>query len=256
MHEESGFNLLQAAIFEEKYNIVLEASGLFDNFVEAMELTKTRKNAKEFIGKTAVDFLSLRKRTNPFHVDIERIYEKLAEDRSRLTELEWSTCNDDAELAVELVLNEGVGINAFGSDNESTALLPASPSSSSKFIETLIDLGADVNAQRRESKETPLMLAADWNNYMAASLIVRHGADVNVYISNGFSPLHVSVNKGRENLVRLLLKHNANVNIQTANGYTPLHLSFLKGNESLCRLLLENKADVNVQDNHGYTPLH
>ena len=60
MHEQSGFNLLQAAIFEEKYNIVSEASGLFDNFVEAMELTKTGKNAKEFIGKTAVDFLSLR----------------------------------------------------------------------------------------------------------------------------------------------------------------------------------------------------
>ena len=63
MDERSGFNLLQAAVFEEKYNIVLEASGLFNNFVEEMELTKTGKNAKEFIGKTAVDFLSLRKRT-------------------------------------------------------------------------------------------------------------------------------------------------------------------------------------------------
>ena len=87
--EKSGFNLLQAAVFEEKYNLVVEASGLFDNFVEEMELTKTGKNAKEFIGKTAVDFLSLRKRTNPFHVDIERIYDKLAEHNSRLTELQF-----------------------------------------------------------------------------------------------------------------------------------------------------------------------
>ena len=226
MDEQSGFNLLQAAVFEEKYNIVLEATGLFNNFVEEMELTKTGKNAKEFIGKTAVDFLSLRKRTNPFHVDIERIYEKL--DKSRLTELLWGTCNDDAELAVELVLKDGVDINAPVSDNDCTALLQASRSSSSQFIETLIDLGGDVNAQRRESKETPLMLAADWNNYMAASLIVKHGADVNVHISNGFTPLHVSVDKGHENFVRLLLKQNANVNIQTPNGYTPLHQSFLK----------------------------
>ena len=51
-----------------------------------MELTKTGNNAKEFIGKTAVDFLSLGKRTNPFRADIERISEKLAEDNSRLTE--------------------------------------------------------------------------------------------------------------------------------------------------------------------------
>ena len=40
MDEKSGFTLLQAAVFEEKYNIVLEASGLLDNFVEEMELTK------------------------------------------------------------------------------------------------------------------------------------------------------------------------------------------------------------------------
>ena len=188
--EQSGFNMLQAALFEEKYNIVLEASGLFNNFVEEIELTKTGKNAKEFIGKTAVDFLSLRKRTNPFHVDIERIYEKL--DKSRLTELLWGTCNDDAEQAVELVLKDSVDINAPVSDNDCTALLQASRSSSSQFIETLIDLGADVNAQRRE---TPLMLAAVWNNYMAASLIVRHGADVNVQISNGITPLHLSIKK-------------------------------------------------------------
>ena len=193
--EQSGFNMLQAAVFEEKYNIVLEASGLFNNFVEEMELTKTGKNAKEFIGKTAVDFLSLRNRTNPFHIDIERIYEKLAEDKSGLTELQWGTCSDDAEQAVELVLNEGVDINDSGSDNDWTALLQASRSSSSQFIETLIDLGADVNAQRRE---TPLMLAADWNNYMAASLIVRHGADVNVQISNGITPLHLSIKKNHE----------------------------------------------------------
>ena len=257
MDEQSGFNLLQAAVFEEKYNIVLEASGLFVNLVEEMELTKTGKTVKEFIGKTAVDFLSLRKRTNPFHFHIEKIYEKLAEDKSGLTELQWGTCNDDAEQAVELVLNDCVDINASGSDNDLTALLQASRSSSSQFIETLIDPGADVNAQRRESKETPLMVAADWNNYMAASLIVRHGADVNVHVSNGSTPLHVSVNKDHENLFRLLLKHNADVNTQDkGKGYTPLHLSAREGNENLCRLLLEHNADVNIQDKSGNTLLH
>ena len=105
MDEQSGFNLLQAAVFEGKYNIVLEASGLFDNFVQEMELTKTGKNAKELTGKTAADFLSDRKRTNPFNVDIETVYETLADDKSRLAELHWGTCNDDVEQAVELVLN-------------------------------------------------------------------------------------------------------------------------------------------------------
>ena len=83
MDEQSGFNLLQPAVFEEKYNIVLKAGGLFDNFVQEME----GNNAKKFSGKTAVDLLSLRKRTNPFNVDIKRIYEKLAENKNGLTEL-------------------------------------------------------------------------------------------------------------------------------------------------------------------------
>ena len=64
MDEQSGFNLLRAAVFEGEYNIALKARGLFDNFVEEMELTKTGNNAKELLGKTTVDFLSLRKKTH------------------------------------------------------------------------------------------------------------------------------------------------------------------------------------------------
>ena len=121
--------------------------------------------------------------------------------------------HDDAEQAVELVLNDGVDINASGSDNDCTTLQQTSRSSSSQFIETLIDLGADVDAQRKDDKVTPLILATEWSNYMAACLLLRHGANVDVQGGNGFTALHVSVNKGHENLIRLLLKHKADVNI-------------------------------------------
>ena len=111
----------------ENTTLCLEASGLFDNFLEEMKLTRTEKNAKRFPGKTAVDILSFS--YHPHNHDIKRIYEKLAEDNSRLTE-----CNDDAELAVERVLNDGVDINARASDNDYTVLLQASRSSSSQYI--------------------------------------------------------------------------------------------------------------------------
>ena len=78
--KQSGFNMLQAAVLEGKFDIVLEASGLFDNFVEEMKLTRTGKNAKRFPGKTAVDILSFS--YHPHYHDIKRIYEKLAEDNS------------------------------------------------------------------------------------------------------------------------------------------------------------------------------
>ena len=83
MEKQSGFNTLQAAVFEGKCDIVLEASGLFENFVEEMKLTRTEKNAKRFSGKTAVDILSFS--YHPHNHDIKGIYEKLTEDNSRLT---------------------------------------------------------------------------------------------------------------------------------------------------------------------------
>ena len=256
MDKQSGFNLLQAAVLDGEYNIVLNAHGLLDNIIKEMELVTTGNNAKYFPGKTAVDILSRTTRRKPSHDRIERLYKEWAKDNSRLTELKWGTGNDDAEQAVELVLNDGVDINARGSDNDWTALLWASRSSSSQFIETLIDLGADVNARRGDNKFSPLILAADWNNYMAAFLFVKHGTDVNVKNSNGFTPLHLSLKMDHENLVKLLLANKAGVNIPGNGRYTPLHHSVIRNYENLVSLLLKHHADVNVQDKYGYTPLH
>ena len=257
VHAQSGFNLLQAAVFEGEYNTVLNVHALLENFVEEMELVKTGGNARYFPGKTAVEILSLTKIRKTSHDSIERLYHEWAKEYSRLTELQWATCYDDAELAVELVLNDGVDINAPGSDDDCTALLQASRSSSSQFIETLINLGADVNAQRKEKKETPLILAANWNNYMAAGLLLMYGTDVTVQSDDGRTLLHQLVIEGKENLLRLLLQHNADVNIQDNDGCTPLRLSvILMSCENLVRLLLEHNADVNIQDKIGYTLLH
>ena len=255
MDEQSGFNLLQAAVFEGEYSIVLNAHGLLENFVKEMEHVTTGNNAKVFPGKTAGDILSLVKIRKPSHDSIERLYNECADENRRLTE-QWATSDDDAEQAVELVLNDGVDINARASDNDYTALLQASRSSSIQFIETLIDLGADVDIQRTESKATPVLSATKWNNYLAASLFLRYGTKVNVQVNDGKTPLHWAVILGNENLVRLLLQHNADVNIQDTGGYTPLHQLVKGGNTNLVRLLLEHNADVNIQDIYGKTPLH
>ena len=65
MDKQSGFNLLQAAVFEGKYNVVSKIRGLLDNFVEEMRLVTTGNNAKIFPGKTAVDILLLIERRKP-----------------------------------------------------------------------------------------------------------------------------------------------------------------------------------------------
>ena len=87
MDKQSGFNLLQAAVLDGEYNIVLNAHGLLGNFVDEMELVTTGNNAKHFPGKTAVDILSLIQIRKPSHHRIERLHN------------EWADINVDLDKA-------------------------------------------------------------------------------------------------------------------------------------------------------------
>ena len=51
MDKQSGFNLLQAAVLDGKYNIVLNAHGLLGNFVDEMELVTTGITLNIFQGR-------------------------------------------------------------------------------------------------------------------------------------------------------------------------------------------------------------
>lgn len=208
---ESGFNLLQAAVFEGKYSTVFTAHGLLGNFVNEMNFGKTGSNAKCFPGKTAVDILTSLDKKWKGHADIEKLYKDMAEIYNSLAALHLCHWNDDAEKAVELVLNEGIDINIPAQSNR-TPLLVASLSSSSQFIKTLVDLGADVNVQRTDDKLAPLGLAADWDNYMATRIFLLYGADTSIEDKTGDTPLHNSARHGYFSVSKLLIESGSNVN--------------------------------------------
>ena len=86
LDKHAGFNLHQAAVIEGQYDVALKAHGL------------------------------------PSYRSIKGLYYECAKDNSRQTKLQWATCSDDEEQAVELVLNDGAAINARGSDNDYTEL--------------------------------------------------------------------------------------------------------------------------------------
>ena len=104
MDKKSGFNLLQAAVFEQDNNIIFKASVLLDNFVKEMENVITGYNAAKFLaGKTAADILLQRLLTrtgyndDPMRRATQRLYKECAKENRQLTELQWGTCIDDAE---------------------------------------------------------------------------------------------------------------------------------------------------------------
>ena len=229
----SGFNMLTAAVFEGNYNVVSKAFARFDNLEIQMRIS------------AVADTLANLETKRSGHHKIESLYRKTVDKVNTLSELHRCKHGNDAEKAIELVLNDGLDINNPALCNR-TPLLWASPSSSGEFIETLIDLGANVNAQRTDDKEAPLTLSVGFNNFMAVNLLLDHGADANIASADGNSPVHIAVSNGFFHITKLLIEKGSNVNLQNKEGKTPLFLGVKNKHEQLIKLLIEKEADVTM----------
>ena len=238
----SGFNMLTAAVFEGNYNVVSKAFVLLDNLGMQM-------------GFSAVaDTLANLETKRSDHHKIESLYRESLDKVNSLSELHRCKSGNDAEKAVELVLNDCLDINTPALSNR-TPLLWASLSSSGEFIKTLIDLGAKVNAQRTDDKVTPLILSSYWNNFMTVYLLLNHGADANIAKTDAGAPLHFAVVRGNQNLVKLLLEKSAFVDNQDVDGDSPLHTAVTEGFFDNTKRLVEKGSNVNLQNKEGKTPL-
>ena len=232
--------MLTAAVVEGNYDVFFKAHGQLSSL--------------EILTAAVADALANLETKRPGHHEIERLNRNTVDKVNSLSELHQYAHRNDAEKAVELVLNDGLDINTPALCNR-TPLLWASLSSSGEFIETLIDLGANVNAQRTDDKVTPLLLSANWNNFMAVYLLLDHGADANIAAADGRTPLHKAVMKGNQNLVKLFLEKNALVNTQNADGDSPLHTAVSNGFFDITKLLIKKGSNVNLQNKEGRTPL-
>ena len=231
MDIRSGFNMLTAAVVEGNYDVFYKAHGQLSSF--------------EILTAAVADTLANLETKRPGHHKIERLNRNTVDKVNSLSELHQCAHRNDAEKAVELVLNDGLDINTPALCNQ-TPLLWASLSSSGLFIETLIELGANVNAQRTDDKEAPLILSAGCNNFMAVYLLLNHGADPNIAEADAFTPLHFAVMEGNQAITKLLVKKGSNVNLQNKEGRTPLFLGVKNKHEQLIKLLIENEADVSI----------
>ena len=56
--------------------------------------------------------------------------------------------------------------------------------------------------------------------------MIQPSCDVEAKSTEGYTPLHAAVIKGKPNMVELLVSHGADVNCIDNTGNTPLHLNF------------------------------
>ena len=215
-----------------------------------MNLQKTGSHAKVFPSKTALEILLALQDKGEGNVKIEELYQEEVEKRHTLTELHLCKDNNDAEKAVEIVLNEGVDINIPGKSNR-TPLLWASLSASGEFIKTLIDLGADLNVQRTDDKVSPLCLAAGWKNYMAVDILLKHGADVGHLNISETVGLYGCAETGSSSVIRLLIDSGCDINLRNSKGQTALYLAVKNKHKFIVKSLLKSEADVNMKYNEN-----
>ena len=240
---------------------VTKASVHLESFVEEMNCRTTGGKASIFPGKSAADILSAVKGRKESHSVIDKIYKEFVEAEKTLTKLHSCAKRSDVEMAIELVLNDGIDVNVPAETNF-TPLLWASPAASSLSIITLIDLGADVSAQTFLFSRvcflgrTALHAAIHGNNAAVVKVLLANNADAEVRDYRGHAPLHISSLKGFTNISQLLIDSGCIVNRRGARGETPLQSAVRSNNLAHVELLLKNNANADVWDYSGDTPLH
>lgn len=106
-----------------------------------------------------------------------------------------------------------------------------------------------INYQDNEGK-TALFHATLANKEHAVKLLITHGADVNISDSQGFSPLHIAIQKGYMSLAEYLItsgKALANQTTYTTNE-TPLHIAVKNKYIPAVKLLLRENPDLRILD--------
>ncbi|CAL1682578.1 unnamed protein product [Lasius platythorax] len=197
------------------------------------------------------------------------------------TPLHFAVLNGDIEI-VKLLLDSDANIDAKNQYGR-TPFHNAVENKKMEIIELLLNRGADVNA-RNSNSITPLHLAVEkGNNEEIIKLLLSRGANVDAkgYLQNvehllkhgahvnsaytstsreGYTPLHLAVEKGSEEIIKLLLSRGANVDAKGIDGITSLHIAAERGYLQIVEHLLKRGAHVNSvytsTSREGYTPLH
>src|SRR3712207_2025811 len=110
-----------------------------------------------------------------------------------------------------------------------------------------------------EDEQTVFEAAAFGRADRVRAILAADPAQAAARSEDGFTPLHLAIFGGSEEVVRLLIGHGADVNAASSNAEVrvpPLGTAAFVRSTALARVLLESGADVNGRGDGGFTALH
>lgn len=148
-----------------------------------------------------------------------------------------------------------IKLRGFSADDE--GLSKAIKANDTAVLKAFFDAGVSPNGFN-EKGETPLTFAIqNAENKMIKAVLKK--ADVNQQDKLGNAPLHLALNKNKDDIFDAILAKNADVNVGGLDGktknQTALYLAVVKNREDLVQKLLDKGADPNIADSSGAVAL-
>lgn len=158
-------------------------------------------------------------------------------------------------VALEALLDAGMGTNARRKEDRSTALIAAAKARRLQAVDILLKRGADINAKYPWG--TPLIAAADSGHLPEVELLLKRGTNVNARAEEeGVTALSLAAFEGHLPVVKALLAHGAEVDVLAFDwDATPLILAAQEGHLEIVKVLVVHGANVNFRAGNGTTVL-
>lgn len=144
--------------------------------------------------------------------------------------------------------------------NSFTALHLAARNGFANIVKFLIEAGANKNsaASQEHRQWTPIHYAAKHGHVEAVKILIQSGVDKETKTGFGLTPLLISTEFGKLDLVKFLLSIGAERNVRTTDenyNMNALHYAAVGGHLDIVRVLLNAKIDRNKNTSIGFSAL-
>lgn len=125
------------------------------------------------------------------------------------------------------------------------------------ILNAFFDAGVDPNSQN-DSGETALNFAIQ-NAETKTVKVLMEKANINLQDKNSNSPLHLALQKNKDEIFNALMEKGADVNVtgrdKTVTNQSVLYLAIIRGREDIAQQVIAKGADPNIADSEGSIPL-